>query len=69
MAAFLIIFCKDIEEEWFNIIIQGFVVQKEFGQQAKILTVNFAHISINLESKTDAVISSATNMLGQKMNY
>jgi len=31
MAAFLIIFCKDIEEEWFNIIIQGFVVQKELS--------------------------------------
>lgn len=31
MASFLIIFCKNIEEEWFNIIIQGFVVQKELS--------------------------------------
>lgn len=31
MAAFLIIFCKYIEEEWFNIIIQRFVVQEELS--------------------------------------
>lgn len=30
----------DVEEEGFDVVVQGLVVQKEFSQQTQVLTVN-----------------------------
>lgn len=48
MTAFLVILCKNVEEEGLHIIIQGLVIQEKLGQQAEVLAEEFADISINL---------------------
>lgn len=48
MTAFLIILCKNVEEERLHIIIQGLVIQEKLGQQAEVLAEELADISINL---------------------
>lgn len=40
MAAGVVSFCHDIEQEGLNIVIQRFVVQEKFGQQTQVLTVD-----------------------------
>lgn len=40
VAASVVSFCHDIEEEGLNIVIQSFVVQEKFGQQTQVLTVD-----------------------------
>lgn len=40
MAASVVSFCHDIEEEGFNIIVQCFMVQEKFCQQTQVLTVD-----------------------------
>lgn len=51
MAAFTVILCEYIEEEGLHVIVQCLMVQEEFGQQAQILTVYCADISIHLERR------------------
>ena len=38
-----------IEEEWFNIVVQGFMIQEQFDQQAEVLTIDLVCITIHLE--------------------
>lgn len=40
MAASVVSFCHDVEEEGFNIIVQCFMVQEKFCQQTQVLTVD-----------------------------
>jgi ABC-type multidrug transport system permease subunit len=49
MITFSVTSCKDIEQKRFDIVVQSFVIQKQFRQQAKILTVDFIRISINFK--------------------
>lgn len=51
MAAFTVILCEYIKEEGLHIVVQRLMVQEEFGQQAQILTVYCADISIHLEKR------------------
>lgn len=53
MAAFTVILCENIKEEGLHVIVQRLMVQEEFGQQAQILTVYCADISIHLEGRKD----------------
>ena len=50
MATFAVILSEDIEEKGLHVIVQGLVVQKEFGQQAEILAVDLTHDSIHLKN-------------------
>ena len=51
MASFAVISSQDVKEKWFDIIIQSFVVQKQFRQQTEILTINFARQSIHFKNR------------------
>lgn len=51
MAALTVILCEHVEEEGLHVIIQRLMVQEELGQQAQILTVYCADISIHLECR------------------
>lgn len=48
VAAFAVVLGQDVEKEGLYIVVEGLVVQKQLGQQAQVLTVDCAHISINL---------------------
>lgn len=48
MTPLAVILCQDVEEERLHIVVQGLMVQKQFGQKTQVLTVDCAHISINL---------------------
>ena len=48
MAAFVVVLGQDIEKEGLHIIVEGLVVQEQLGQQTQVLTVDCAHISIDL---------------------
>lgn len=48
MTALLVVPGQYVEEEWLHIVIQGLVIQEEFGQQAEVLAEEFADISIDL---------------------
>lgn len=49
MAALAVVLREHIEEEGLHVIVQRLMVQEELGQQAQILTVYCADISIHLE--------------------
>ena len=40
MATLSIDFCENVEEKWFNIKVQCFVIEEQFGQEAEVLTIN-----------------------------
>lgn len=61
MAAFTVILCEYIEEEGLHVIVKRLMVQEEFGQQAQILTVYCADISIHLEWRE--VFQTLVNLL------
>lgn len=48
MATFAVILCEDVEKEGLYIVVKGLVVQEQLGQQTQVLTVDCAHVSINL---------------------
>lgn len=48
MATFVIILGQDVEKERLYIIVEGLVVQEQLGQQTQVLTVDCAHIPIDL---------------------
>lgn len=48
VATFAVILGEDVEKEGLHIIVEGLVVQEQLGQQTQVLTVDCAHIPINL---------------------
>lgn len=46
MAARVVCFGHDVEEERFHVVIQSLVVQEEFRQQTQVLTVNLGEKNI-----------------------
>lgn len=46
MTTVLIYFGKHIEQKWYYIVVQGFVIQKQLGQQTKTLTVELKYEDI-----------------------
>lgn len=40
MAARVVGLGHDVEQERFHVVVQGLVVQEEFGQQTQVLAVN-----------------------------
>lgn len=48
MATFTVILCEDIEKEGLHVVVEGLVVEEKLGQQAQVLAVDCAHISIDL---------------------
>lgn len=51
MTALLVVPRQYVEKERLHIVIQGLVIQEEFGQQAEVLAEKFADISIDLNSE------------------
>lgn len=49
MASFAIVARQHIEQEWLHVVVQSFVVEKQFGQQAQILAIQFVHVAIHFE--------------------
>lgn len=48
VATFAVVLGEDIEKEGLDIIVEGLVVQEQFGQQTQVLAVDCAHIPVNL---------------------
>lgn len=48
VAAFAIVLSEDVEKEGLHIIVQGLVVQEQLGQQTQVLTVDCAHVPVDL---------------------
>ena len=49
MTAIIIVDCQHIEEEGLHIVIQGFVVEEEFGEQTQVLAVDLIRIAVYLK--------------------
>ena len=49
MATVLVIFRQDVEEKWFDIVVECFMIEKQLGQKTKILTVDSIDITIDFE--------------------
>ena len=54
----------DVEEERFHVEVKRFVVQKEFGQEAEILTVHFVLFSVDFE---DGNVILPVNLIARRM--
>lgn len=48
MRPFLIHLTQDVEEEGIYVIVQRLVIQKELGEETKVLTVDFLIFAVNL---------------------
>ena len=48
VASLAVILGQDVEKEGFHIVVEGLVIQEQLGQQTQVLTVDCAHIPINL---------------------
>lgn len=48
VAAFAVVLRQDIEKEGLHVVVEGLVVEEQLGQQTQVLTVDCAHIPINL---------------------
>lgn len=48
VAAFAVVLGEDVEKEGLHIVVEGLVVQEQFSKQTQVLTVDCAHIPINL---------------------
>lgn len=51
---------KHVEEEWLHIVVEGFVIEEELGQDAELLTVEFGHLAVHLE---DGYVVTAVNLI------
>ncbi len=40
---------ENVEEEWFDVVVESFVIEKELDQEAKVLTVDLVRVSVHLE--------------------
>lgn len=48
MATFAVILGEDVKKEGLHVVVESLVVQEELGQQTQVLTVDCAHIPVNL---------------------
>lgn len=49
MTALFIILRESVEQEGLHVIVEGLVVEEEFGQQTEVLAVDLAHVAVHLE--------------------
>jgi hypothetical protein len=49
MAAFMIINCQHIEEEWLYVVVKRLVVEEQLSEKAQILTVDLIHVSVHFK--------------------
>lgn len=40
-----------IEEEGFHVVVKSFVIKKELGEDAELLTVEFGHLAVHFEDR------------------
>lgn len=52
MATFAVVLGEDVKKEGLHVIVESLVVQEELGQQTQVLTVDCAHVPVNLEIRT-----------------
>lgn len=48
VATFAVVLGEDVEKEGLHIVVEGLVVEEQLGQQTQVLTVDCAHVPINL---------------------
>lgn len=48
MATFAVVLCEDVKKEGLHVIVEGLVVQEQLGQQTQVLTVDCAHVAVDL---------------------
>lgn len=49
MTAFLIHLGQHVEEKWLHIKVESLVIEEEFGQEAKVLTVDLVIVAVDLK--------------------
>lgn len=49
VAALLVILGEDVEQKGLHIVVEGFVVQEQLGQQTEVLAVDLVGVAIHLE--------------------
>lgn len=65
MAAFAIVFGQYVKQERLDVIIQRLVVQKQFGEEAEILTVYFVRVPVDFEHR---YVAAAVYLRGGRMS-
>ena len=58
---------KHVEQKRFNIIVQCLVVEKQFGKQAQILTVDFVFASVDF--KYGYIVRAIDFLSGRKVHH
>lgn len=48
MASFMVCIGHDVEQEWFDVVVQRLVVEEELGQQAELLAVLLVLATVHL---------------------
>lgn len=64
VTTFSVISRQHIKQERFHVIVQSFVIEKEFGKQAQILTIQFVDVTVHLE---DGQISTSVDFSARRM--
>ena len=41
--------CKNVEEKWLNIIVEGLVVEEQLDEETQVLAIDLVRVSVNLE--------------------
>lgn len=55
MATVLVVFCHDVEEEGFDVVVEGFGSEKEFREKAEVLAVDWVLAAVDFEEREAAV--------------
>lgn len=51
MRPIAVVVGEDIEEEWFNVIVQRLVIEEELGKEAEVLAVDPIRVSVDFEHR------------------
>lgn len=54
---------ENVEEEWFDVVVKCFVVEKELDQETKVLTVNLVCVAIHLKDGEVILVEDEKNLL------
>lgn len=59
MATFAVVLREDVKKEGLHVIVEGLVVQEQLGQQTQVLTVDCAHVAVDLwEQNRERIVSA-----------
>ena len=49
VATVIVIDREDVEEEWFDVVVQSLVIEEELRQETQVLAVDFVTLTVDLE--------------------